>query len=298
VANIAVIPLVKLLGDGSDTTPRGWTLTFLMLGIIAACLFLLCFLGTKERIVTPPSNDGKTSLIKAIPPLFKNKYWVICLITGLIGQLGFGMMGVNAYFAQYFLGDVGLVGLLSMFMMAPMLIGLFFSAGIINKIGKRNAVMWSCIFGLSGTLIQAINPRSFALITVGVIIKGLFMAPMTACGFAMLADVIDYHEWKTGVRSEGVVYSAASFSQKVGAGLGAAGLGWALYFGNFDPNLVEQLQPAMNAILFVFLWLPFITQIIAIICYTQYTLDKIYPQVMEDLSTRRQTLTKPEDSLQ
>ena len=35
----------------------------------------------------------------------------------------------------------------------------------------------------------------------------------------MVADVIDYGEWKTGVRLDGLTNSATSFGMKVGAGL-------------------------------------------------------------------------------
>jgi GPH family glycoside/pentoside/hexuronide:cation symporter len=57
-ANMSVVPLVKVFGNGNETDPRGWTLTFIMLGIIAACLFLLCFFGTKERIKSEPKQKS------------------------------------------------------------------------------------------------------------------------------------------------------------------------------------------------------------------------------------------------
>jgi len=287
-ANMIVIPLVKVFGNGNETSPRGWTITFAMLGIIAACLFLLCFFGTKERIHTEPKEKNALSIKKSLPALFKNKFWVICLITGAFGQMTAGLMGINPYFAQYFLKNINMAGLLGLLYMAPMLIGMPIAGIIIGKYGKRNTVMFGLIIGLAGFVIQLINPYNFVFIAVGSVIKSFSISPMLACSFAMLADVIDYHEWKNGLRSEGIVYSAASFGNKVGAGLGAAILGWSLYFGKYNSELAVQPNSAMNAIIAGFIFIPLVLQIGNVLLYSQYKLDKIHPQIMEDLAKRRE----------
>jgi len=289
-ANMLVIPMVRFFG-GNETEPRGWTLTFLMLGIIAGCLFLLCFFGTKERIILEKKSNKKVSFKTSVPPLFKNKFWVICLITGVTGQMGASMIGINPYFAQYILGDVEIAGLMAMITLLPMLAGLAIASPIINNIGKRNAIMYGAIFSIVGFIIQAINPYNFLFIMVGGIIRGLCTAPAAACGFAMFADVIDYHEWQTGKRTEGMVYSAASFGQKVGAGLGAAALGWILAIGSFNSELITQPSSAINSILFLYIWFPLLMQVINIIFLTQYTLDKIYPQIIKEVYERRDNQT-------
>ncbi|MDR0786006.1 MAG: glycoside-pentoside-hexuronide (GPH):cation symporter [Treponema sp.] len=288
-ANLLVIPLVKLFGGGSETNPTGWTMTFSMLGIIAMCLFILCFLGTKERIRTEEAKDKEhTSLIKAVSLLFRNKFWVILLITGVIAQMGVGTMGVNPYYAQYYLGDVGLAGLMSMFIMVPLVIGLAISGPLIEKFGKRNCILFGVFFGLPGYILPLFNPYSFVFIAIGGVFRGLGMGPAVACGFAMLADVIDYHDWKFGARTEGVVYSAASFGNKVGMGLGAAALGVGLSLGRFDGAAgASQPGSAMAAILIVYAILPLVLQIIGIVLYSQYTLDKIYPQIVAELAERK-----------
>jgi len=285
-ANLIVIPLVRLFGDGNETNPRGWSLTFLALGILATCLFLLCFFGTKERIYTEVKNKSDTSLIKSVPILFKNKFWVICLCASLIYSMT-ASMGAGAYFAQYYLGNVEYTGTLSMAMVVPMFIGLPVSGLLLSKFGKRNTILAGLLFGLLGYIIPLFNLYSFPLAMVGMLIRGVSMIPMVACGFAMLADVIDYHEWKFGIRTEGIVYSASSFGTKVGTGLGAGILGWSLSFGKYDGTLATQPSSAMRAIVFVFLILPLVGCVINIFLYSQYTLEKIYPKIISDLAERR-----------
>ena len=51
--------------------------------------------------------------------------------------------------------------------------------------------------------------------------------------WAMVSDTIDYGEWKTGYRTEGLVNSACSFGYKIGNGVGSALLGLILEVGGY-----------------------------------------------------------------
>jgi GPH family glycoside/pentoside/hexuronide:cation symporter len=64
-------------------------------------------------------------------------------------------------------------------------------------------------------------------------------APAVPLLWTMLADTADYSEWKTGRRSTGLVFSAATFAQKAGWGIGGALAGWLLYVFQFVPNAVQ-----------------------------------------------------------
>ncbi len=85
---------------------------------------------------------------------------------------------------------------------------------------------------VSYLLIQ-IDPYRSDLVFASTIIKGIGLAPLIGYFFAILADTVEYGEWKTGLRTEGVVYSAGSFGSKVGIGLGTAMVGWGLGAGGY-----------------------------------------------------------------
>ena len=44
--------------------------------------------------------------------------------------------------------------------------------------------------------------------------------------YSMLANTIDYGEWKFGIRNDGLVYSGGSFSAILGSGIASRGIGW------------------------------------------------------------------------
>ena len=66
------------------------------------------------------------------------------------------------------------------------------------------------------------------LMYLGLILRGMGVACISATKFGMIADSIEYGEYKTGTRAEGFVYSAASLGVRVGSALASAVIGWVL----------------------------------------------------------------------
>ena len=66
--------------------------------------------------------------------------------------------------------------------------------------------------------------------------------------WAMVSDTIDYGEWKTGYRTEGLVNSACSFGYKIGNGIGSALLGVILEVGGYVGNAAAQTASALTSI--------------------------------------------------
>ena len=131
-----------------------------------------------------------------------------------------------------------------------------------RKITKRNL----CILGLVVTVIgftgTAFATGSVSLLIVMSIIKGIGFGASAAPMYGMLQDSITYGEWKNGISAVGMGNAAASFSQKIGSGLGAAFLGWILAAGNFNADPTS--ASALTSIDFAFIWVPAICTAIAI----------------------------------
>lgn len=106
--------------------------------------------------------------------------------------------------------------------------------------------------------------------------------------FAIVGDVVDVIDWKTGVREEGLTYSVTSFGQKLGAGFGTAILGWTLAFGKYNGMASVQTQSALTSIKLLFIYFPMLlTILILIIFYLFVSIDKIYHIAAKELNNRR-----------
>jgi GPH family glycoside/pentoside/hexuronide:cation symporter len=112
-------------------------------------------------------------------------------------------------------------------------------------------------------------------------------APAVPLLWTMLADTADYSEWKTNRRSTGLVFSAATFAQKAGWGIGGALAGWLLAAFKFVPN-IEQTATAISGIKLMISVFPGILYMSCAILLFFYSIDHNTCLLMQkDLEERR-----------
>ena len=137
-----------------------------------------------------------------------------------------------------------------------------------------------------GYVVILATSGSFAMLIVGLALVGIGRVPHSAGLFAMIADVIDYGDWKFGERVEGMTYSAASFGMKVGTGIGSAVVGWGLELGGYVGDAAAQSASALFAIKALYTWVPMILIILGTVILAMSNLDKIYPTIRKELAER------------
>ena len=93
----------------------------------------------------------------------------------------------------------------------------------------------------------------------------------------MVSDAVEYGEWKTKIRVEGLTFSMQGFVGTIAAGIVTAVIGWVLNFSKYDGTLSIKL---------LFIAVPFVVGVLNIILLKFYKLDKMYPQIIEDLNKR------------
>lgn len=276
---MTTMPMVNGFGGGRT----GWLLTFVLIGLISPLLYLITYKSTKER-VKPVVVQKEIPFRVGIRALLRNKFWIIVVMFSILIFLSSGISGaLNIYYAQYILHNPALVGVLSLAGLVPILVGMILSAPLIKKVGKRNAALIGAFVSLAGALLVLIDPSNFQILIMGTVLKTLGMAPAVATGAAMLADTVEYGEWKTGARTEGLIFSGSGLAPKIGSGLSGAIVGWALAMGGYIGGLESQSDSAIAAINVLFIYVPIILAALQIAFMWIYTLDKKYPEIMSEL---------------
>jgi GPH family glycoside/pentoside/hexuronide:cation symporter len=123
---------------------------------------------------------------------------------------------------------------------------------MVKKFGKKELSTIGSIFYIVGALVLLLGPFGIIPVTedntkidlivyiVGQLICALGLGVYSTVSWAMMGDAIDYNEWKTGSREEGVVYSLHSFFRKLAQGLGPAAavviMGTMGYVNNSAPD--------------------------------------------------------------
>jgi MFS family permease len=109
--------------------------------------------------------------------------------------------------------------------MLPMLFFIPFAKPITNKFGKKEASAFCSIFSIVACVLMNIVPMPAnmvgVLIYVGLsFVHGVGLGCGMMMGNAMMADAIDYNEWKFGKREESITYAIHSFFRKLAQGVG------------------------------------------------------------------------------
>jgi GPH family glycoside/pentoside/hexuronide:cation symporter len=139
--------------------------------------------------------------------------------------------GATMYYFKYFVGDSSWF---SYFLVAGSLAaigGMLLTRPLSAALGKRRLmVLMNLGTAFFMALLFVISPKQILLIFVLHILGSFVSGPSPVLLWAMYADVADYSEWKFRRRATGLIFSAATFSQKMGVALGAAMTGWVLHW--------------------------------------------------------------------
>ena len=146
--------------------------------------------------------------------------------------------------------------------------------------------MLGACFIIAGSLILLVNPENVTLVTFGGLLRGIGMTPILGMIFTMIADAIEYGQWKTGLRTAGAIQSATTSGQKFGQGIGSALIGFIMQSTGYDGNLQVQSAEALQTIQNLFIYGVSILGVIMIIIMIFYKIDKEYPQIMRELLER------------
>jgi GPH family glycoside/pentoside/hexuronide:cation symporter len=172
-----------------------------------------------------------------------------------------------------------------------LIVALPFSKPLAKRFGNRNVFIGSSI--ISGLFfISLYLPGEQDIVTIYVlnILAKMAYAPAVPLLWTMIADSSDYSEWKTGRRATGLYFSAATFAQKAGWGIGAAITGWLLTVFNYVPN-VTQTAEALFGIKLLVSVIPGILYMSCALFMIFYTIDaRTTDQMKQDLDARRAEL--------
>ena len=107
----------------------------------------------------------------------------------------------------------------------------------------------------------------------------------------MYADAADYSEWRNHRRATGLVFSAATFSQKMGCAVGAAMTGFALDYYQYAQPIdgVDQAQSetTLYGLRMMMSLIPAGFFVAAAVCLMFYQInEKLLHQIESDLKVR------------
>lgn len=286
--NSTIDTATKALGGGASA----WRIVVLAYAVIGFVLHMLCFLCTKERYIPDADSHSdskqKNKLKDEVKSVLTNRYWlqavaVVFLVMFFTNMLG----GCGMYFAKGILGDTANYAPIANALSLAQLPLLLLSFIPMKKFGKKKTSLAGVLLISVGCVTQMLVGNSVSGTIISNIIRGMGAGLAGACGYGLIADTIDYGEWKTGIAASGIGMSSLTFVTKVSGGLSGALIGALIEKSGYDPNALVQAESAVSAINLCYNVIPFACVAAASILLALYNLDDIYPKIRKELDERK-----------
>ncbi len=256
----------------SDTLSKGfgkWSL------VTAAGLILfaaISVLSTKERRIIVSTE--KFSFKSAINVIKQNDQLLVFMLFAMISNAGFYMTsGISSYYFTSVLGDLtlqskfnlmGTVGSVLAILVVPVC-SKFMNNRSIYKLSLSMAAAGYIVMAVMGYLI----PGNVTLLGICYIVTSLGTGSMFVNQTVMLADCVDYGEYKSGKRNQSLTFSMKGFLQKMAYTIQAIIMYATFTVTGYDGEAAMQTAQAKSAISFLMFIVPPAMMIVSLIIFSK-----------------------------
>ena len=286
--------------DGGVTVADSWQYSMIVVGLICAVLFVMCFAMTKERVKINAPVSGNSSILKDFKSLVSNGPWWI-LLAAAIGILLFNSIrgGAAAYYFKDVIGGHAIFSC-GIFLAAgevANMLGVALAVPLSDRLGKKTSYMISLVVAAVLSIFIVFIPATPAGLWT---LMGLQILISIATGvtlpllWSMFADIADYSEYRNGSASTGLIFSSSSMAQKFGGAFGSALILWALAgFGYDTSEAAVQTSAAIGGLKAMMSWIPAVGALAAAVVVAFYPLtSKKMSEISAALADRRQKQTE------
>jgi GPH family glycoside/pentoside/hexuronide:cation symporter len=248
----ALVPPLVLYAtvDGvSQVVPTAFVAVGIGLSVVSLVFYALCYRLTRERVSAPPRVETRT-FGQLIRSLARNRALLALMGTNLVLMLSSLMVNtVAAYLWLIYFNN----GALSAFsLLAGTLPALLISPvmpRLVRRFGKKETIV-AALSGLAVIylVLYALGTDSPAVFITLSLLGGFGLGAYNLLVWAMVGDVVDHEEVRSGERDDGTVYAVNTWARKLGlAAAGGLG-GYALAIIGFDSTATTQSADTVQGI--------------------------------------------------
>jgi glycoside/pentoside/hexuronide:cation symporter, GPH family len=256
----------------------GCAVVFLIFGLLPV------FLCRERMYAQVATKQPPTSLFKNLRAVRDNRSFLFLLCARFIVSFGYnivGMLGIYMNMYYVFGGDLkraaiayGFLG--SSFHVAAIITSLFLYPALARRFGKKRTFQIAAGILICGCIsklfvYQPGHPwlQFIVLISNGSASAGLFLVPT-----AMLGDIADMDEFRTGRRREALFTSLLSWFEKAGNSLGSLLAGFVLVWVGFNAKLGAQSEHTLQLMKFCYIAAPTLGALLSLYFIHKYELTE------------------------
>ncbi|SHJ58011.1 MFS transporter [Pseudobutyrivibrio xylanivorans] len=308
-AGSMVFPILasNVLGENQHR----WFIVMVCVAIFTAMTILLQYKFTRERVTeenfiggtgdgTVTDNNTKTATIsEQLKAVTTEKWWWIIIIFYLLFQWSGAIKnGSMTQFCEWVLkldmvgNDWGIAQtILSIAGAVPMAVAAVFVVPLANKFGKAKVTFAGLAIGAVGGILAGLFSDNIIMVGIGVALKCFGSSPACYLILAMLADVIDHIEFKSGIRTDGLTMSIYSSLMVAASPIGTAIMNALLTAGGFDQSIVfgagVQSAAAQSALSVSYIWIETFAYIFCAVLAFFFTVEKNLSAEQAEIAKRK-----------
>jgi len=282
VGAVAVPLIVSAMPDRAG----GYLLCASIFAVIGILCYCACAALVREHL-TPPRRTGTVG--ESVRALTRNKPLLVLMLASLLGNLAFQVkIAANTYYGTYALGDFSTVTYLSAALLVGMLAGSALTPALLRRLGAKRAMQLvlgcgaviSVCYWLSGY-------GSLAAVLAFSALSAVVIGAFSVLVNAMTADAIDWSEYCSGQRNEGIITSTRTFVTKLATAAAGTGVAFALGVIGYRPN--EAQTAAVNGAFHGMMsLLPALLYAAGFLVLLRYPLDRAaFAALQRELAERR-----------
>ena len=269
----------------------------IVVSLLAVIFFFFTFAWTLEKV---KPIAAETSLKADLKDLSRNSPWFI-LVGASIFTIFLNTIRDGAavyYFAYYFKGlttielsSSVIVAMSTLYLLlgqAANIVGVVMAKPVSDRIGKKKtffiAMVTAAVLSFIFYFLNRTDVTMILILQLLISVNAGIIFPLI---WSMFADTADYSEWRNKRRATGLVFSAASMSQKFGASVGIAMVGWILSLYGYRAN-VEQTDTALQGIRMMLSFYPGVGALLAALFVFIYPLkESVLSKIAAELNIFR-----------
>lgn len=222
-----IVPIITDYINKTYNDPEKLKWTYFICAVVcvvaAVPMFYYGFNNTRERYTT---DDDPPSLGHNLKLLFKNKELLLIVLSGVLGgaRTVYTYTG-GLYFAKYVLQNEGLYSVITLLIVPGGLVASLLVPWMSKKFTKKWAYIAVHAMGAVVTFAMYFigydAPWKLVVCAIGLVLLGIPQGVNNIITYAMIGDTVEYLEWKTGERAEGICFAMQTLINKVGMAIGA-----------------------------------------------------------------------------
>ncbi len=288
VTAATMLELASYFGNGDMR--QGFVQVAIVYGLLSSIMMVVIFLTTSEEVQQASTHTVTNQQTLAFLR-YNSAFWILCGAS-FVGVIGSAIGGKSiVYYINYYAGhpesvsDVMSIGILGAGVGIPLwtLVARCLSKRWVWVIGASSAALVNMIlFSFDVKSVGALSTLAFC--------NGVMGGAVAVMFWSMLPDTVEFGQWRSGVRDDGIVFGLSQLISKAGSGLGVGMIGLLLSAIGYTAG-TDQSTTTLQGIRTTAFLIPAAASITSVLIILFYPLDaQLHSRIVRGLE--RRTLTK------